>query len=165
MTLATRTISAQACTIPIAVAEDWKPNLAQVQSVDQALQILPAYIRYQRGTRDERIRAGINQFVRDRFFHDYSLLSAQENWIAVLSSFVWIDLGIPTLHDPNCGHGLRLTAQMNAATLVITAARATSKGDREQAWDDSEAPNVSYLFPIYDRNFPTVDWNPQSSAL
>ena len=52
--------------------------------------------------------------------------------------------------------GLRRTAQMNAETLLITAARAMSKGgSRTNISGDSEAPNVPYLFPICNRNFPT----------
>jgi hypothetical protein len=99
MTLATRTIGAPARPIPINIKDAWEPNLAQVQSIDQAMQVLPAYIQLQRGTREERITAGIDQFVRDRFFHGISVLSVQENWVAVLSGYVWFNLRIPVWPD------------------------------------------------------------------
>jgi hypothetical protein len=110
-TLATRTISAHARPVPSGIVEDWKPDLSQVRNIDQALAILPAYIAHQRGTRDERITAGIDQFVRDRFFHGTSHLSARENWIAALAGAVWSNLAIPVLPNDILKHRRAMCSQ------------------------------------------------------
>ena len=75
------------------------------------MQILPVYIEHQRGTREERITAGIDQFVRDRFFHGISLFSVQENWIAALSGAVWINLRNPVRPDDILKHRRAICSQ------------------------------------------------------
>jgi hypothetical protein len=119
MTFATRTIGEQARPIPIDIKDVWKPNLAQVQSIDQAMQVLPAYIQRQRGTREERITAGIDQFVRDRFFHGFSVLSEQENWVAVLSGYAWFDLRVPVWPDDILKHRRAMCSQQSIVFMEL----------------------------------------------
>jgi hypothetical protein len=111
VTLASQTVSVHARPVPSSIAEDWKPNLSQVQNIDQALAIMPAYIARQPGTRDEKITAGIDQFVRDRFFHGTSLLSAKENWIAALAGLAWSNLAIPVLPNDILKHRRAMCSQ------------------------------------------------------
>lgn len=97
--------------VPDALEEQWRPDLAQVRSVDAAMRILPSYVERQHGSREARIAAGIDQFVRDRFFHDTSLLSWRENWLAVAAGEYWINLRVPVQPDAILHHRRAICSQ------------------------------------------------------
>jgi hypothetical protein len=97
--------------VPDALEEQWRPDLAQVRSVGAAMRILPSYVERQHGSREARIAAGIDQFVRDRFFHDTSLLSWRENWLAVAAGEYWINLRVPVQPDAILQHRRAICSQ------------------------------------------------------
>jgi hypothetical protein len=97
--------------VPDALEEQWRPDLAQVRSVDAAMRILPSYVERQHGSREAKIAAGIDQFVRDRFFHDTSLLSWRENWLAVAAGEYWINLRVPVQPDAILHHRRAICSQ------------------------------------------------------
>ena len=136
-TLATGTIVASAKPIPTNIRDSWKSNLAQVQDIDQAMQVVPAYIYLQRGTREERITTGIDQFVRDRFFHGVSVLSEKENWVAVLSGYVWVNLRQPVLPDDILKHRRAMCSQQAIVFMELLKRFGIEYGSVLFRWRDS----------------------------
>jgi hypothetical protein len=105
--------------VPTALDEDWQPGLGEVRSIDEAMKVLPAYIARERGSREMRIARGVDRFVRDRFFHEVSLLSWRENWLAALSGFVWINLRQPVLPDDILHHRRAICSQQAIVAMEL----------------------------------------------
>ena len=64
--------------------EQWKANLAGIQTVDAAMPVVRTYIEAQTGAHDERIAKGIDQFVKDRFISGFSYIKPREDWLLTL---------------------------------------------------------------------------------
>jgi hypothetical protein len=111
MTAVSKLVPVQPRPVPARLAEDWKPQLAGVKTVDDALRILPSYIARERGSREARTAAGIDHFVRDRFFHGPSLLNYRHNWLAAAAGSFWIDLRMPVLPDEILHHRRAICSQ------------------------------------------------------
>jgi hypothetical protein len=92
-------------------AESWRPELARIRTIDAAMRELPAYIARQHGSRDARVAAGIDQFIRDRFYHDGSYVSVRSNWLAFMAGSVWLNLRIPVLPDAILRHRSAMCSQ------------------------------------------------------
>jgi hypothetical protein len=97
--------------VPRHVTESWRPELARIRTVDEAMRELPAYIARQHGSRDARVAAGIDQFLRDRFFHDGSYVSVHRNWLAFMAGSLWLNLRIPVLPDAILRHNSAMCSQ------------------------------------------------------
>lgn len=97
--------------VPAELGEDWYPDLSRVRSIDDAVRLLPRYIQREHGSRDARVAAAIDHFVRDRFFHAPSYLSARQDWLAVLASAFWVNLRIPVLPDDILDHRRAICSQ------------------------------------------------------
>lgn len=111
VTAATRPIHRTRLPIPPGLSESWRPDLADVRSVDEAMRVVPFYIARQKGSREARIAAGVDQFVRDRFVHGTSLLGYRHNWVAALGGFAWMDLRVPVLPDDILHHRHAICSQ------------------------------------------------------
>jgi hypothetical protein len=104
---------------PAGLAEDWKPQLASVKTVDDAVRILPAYFEREQGSREARIAAGIDRFVRDRFYHGPSLLNYRHNWIAAAAGAFWINLRMPVLPDEILHHRRAICSQQAIVFMAL----------------------------------------------
>ena len=111
MTLASRLMPHPHAPVPAQPGEDWRPQLARVRSVDDAMRILPAYIAREQGSREARTVRAVDAFVRDRFVHGGSLLSYHHNWLAALAGSLWIDLRMPMLPDDILHHRRAICSQ------------------------------------------------------
>jgi hypothetical protein len=111
MTGAVRMIHRDPRPVPARLTEDWRPDLARVRSVDDAMRVLPFYIAGQYGSREARVTAGIDKFVRDRFFHGDSSLGYRRNWLAAMAGAVWTDLRVPVLPDDILHHRRAICSQ------------------------------------------------------
>lgn len=113
MTAASQLIPFQRSSVPLAgeLAETWRPDLARVRSVDDAMRVLPAYIDRQHGSREARVAAGIDQFVRERFYHGKSYISFHRNWLAWIAGAFWINLREPVMPDEILRHRSALCNQ------------------------------------------------------
>src|SRR4051794_38385869 len=85
MTAASRLIPHVHGPAPTELGEDWRPELSRVRSIDAAMRVLPAYAAREQGSREARVTAAVDHFVRDRFIHGPSLISYHHNWLAALS--------------------------------------------------------------------------------
>ena len=97
--------------VPADTAENWRPELARVRSIDDAMRVLPRYIAREQGSREARVAAGVNHFVRDRFVHGASLISYHHNWLAGLAGAIWINLRVPVLPDDILHHRHAICSQ------------------------------------------------------
>ena len=81
---------------PTGVHESFDPTLQSITSVDAA-------VGYVLGETSERspaaLAAATDEFVRRRFFHDYSHFTARDDWLAYLAGFLWENLRVPVLPD------------------------------------------------------------------
>ena len=111
MTVASRIIPHLHAPVPDDPGEDWRPELSRVRSIDAAMQVLPAYVAREQGSRDARVTAAVDHFVRDRFVHGTSLISYHHNWLAALSGTVWINLRMPVLPDDILHHRRAMCSQ------------------------------------------------------
>lgn len=91
--------------------EDWRPELTRVRSIDDAMRVLPSYVARERGSREARVTAGADHFIRDRFVHGPSLLSYHHNWLAALAGTLWINLRMPVLPDDILHHRRAICSQ------------------------------------------------------
>lgn len=62
-------------------SEAYRPELSWVDSMSKARLVAWSYIQRQSGTSDQRVVAGVDAFVRDRFKHGFSYIAGRENWI------------------------------------------------------------------------------------
>lgn len=86
---------------PVSAPAPFDPDLMSVRSVDQAV----AYIRAQPGPWDAKARADkADEFIRRRFYHSYSFFDPDENWLAYLAGYAWIDLRSPVIPDDILKH-------------------------------------------------------------
>jgi hypothetical protein len=99
MTLVGRAAAVPVRPVPAVLAEQWRPELARVRSVDDAMDILPAYVAREQGSREARTAKAINQFVQERFFHGTSELTYRQNWLARFAGAGWLDLRVPVMPD------------------------------------------------------------------
>src|SRR4051794_27090419 len=97
--------------VPADLTEEWRPELARVRSIDDAMRVLPVYVARERGSREARVTAAIDHFVRDRFIHGESLLSYHHNWLAALAGAFWINLRMPVLPDDILHHRRAICSQ------------------------------------------------------
>jgi hypothetical protein len=105
--------------MPARVDEDWEAGLAEVRDVDAAMKVLPAYIARQKGSREMRIARGIDEFVRDRFFHGGSLLAWRENMLGALAGYAWMNLREPVLPDDILHHRRALCSQQAIVAMEL----------------------------------------------
>lgn len=81
---------------PTGAHESFDPTLESVTSVDAA-------VGYVLGETTRRSPAALasatDEFVRRRFFHDYSEFTPRDDWLAYLAGFVWSDLRAPVLAE------------------------------------------------------------------
>ncbi|MEA3040349.1 MAG: hypothetical protein QOE79_2862 [Sphingomonadales bacterium] len=105
--------------VPPVVQENWRPDLGRIRSIDAAMAVLPAYIARENGSREERIAAGIDRFVRDRFFHGLSFIGWRENWLAALSGYVWENLQVPVLPDDIMHHRRAICSQQAIVVMEL----------------------------------------------
>jgi hypothetical protein len=76
--------------------EKFDPALQSITNVDAAV----GYVLGENAGRDPQGRAAAaDEFVRRRFFHDYSEFTARDDWLAYLAGFAWSDLRSPVLPD------------------------------------------------------------------
>lgn len=79
-----------------AVSETFNPALGSITTVDDAAR----YVREQAKSNDPKALAdAADEFVRERFYHDYSFFDPGHDWIAYLSGFAWINLRSPVLPE------------------------------------------------------------------
>lgn len=104
MTAVGRMLPASRGPVPEELDEQWQPGLSDVRSVDDAMRVLPRYVAQERGSREARVTAAIDHFVRDRFFHGPSFISFHQNWLAWMAGIFWTDLRIPVLPDEILQH-------------------------------------------------------------
>lgn len=123
---------------PSKLAESWDPRLARVQSIDQAMQVLPSYIARQHGSRDARIASGVYMFVRQRFFHDWSYLTYRENWLAALSGLVWINLREPVLPDDILKHRRAICSQQAIVMIELLRQYGIRHAAVTMSWPDPD---------------------------
>lgn len=97
--------------VPADLREAWRPDLAQVRTLEEAERLLPAYIARERGSREQRTAAAIDRFVRERFFHGTSELAYRENWLAVVAGIIWLDLRVPVLPEEILQHRRAMCSQ------------------------------------------------------
>jgi hypothetical protein len=119
MTAASRLLPHPHAPLPAEISEEWRPELAGVRSMDEAMRVLPAYIARERGSREARVAAAIDHFIRDRFVHGESLLSYHHNWIAALAGSVWINLRMPVLPDDILHHRRAICSQQSIVFMEL----------------------------------------------
>jgi hypothetical protein len=111
MAVASRVVPTSARAVPATLQEQWRPDLARVRSVDEAMALLPAYIAREKGSRQSRTAAAIDRFVRERFFHGGSEFTPRENWLAYLAGGLWINLRMPVIADDILHHRRAICSQ------------------------------------------------------
>jgi hypothetical protein len=124
--------------VPSVVAEDWRPGLAQIRSIDAAMAVLPAYYARESGSREARIANGIDRFVRDRFFHGSSYLDWRENWLAALSGFAWVNLKVPVLPDDIMRHRRAICSQQAIVFMELLRRNGLHAGAVVASWPSSD---------------------------
>jgi hypothetical protein len=135
-TAASKWVPPHAPPLPAAPAEAWKPRLADVKTVDDALKILPSYAAREHGSRDARIAFGIDRFVRDRFLHGPSLLNVRHNWLAGLAGLVWINLRMPVLPDEILHHRRAICSQQAIVFMALLKHSGIDYGSVLIAWPE-----------------------------
>ena len=81
---------------PTGAHESFDPTLQSVTSVDAAV----GYVLGETTLRSPAaLAAATDEFVRRRFFHDFSKLRVRDDWLAYLAGFVWGNLRVPVLPD------------------------------------------------------------------
>jgi hypothetical protein len=111
MTLVGRSAAVPARPVPAALKEQWRPELARVRSVGEAMDLLPAYMARERGSREARAAKAINQFVQERFFHGESELTYRQNWLGRLAGAGWLNLRVPVIPDDILKHRRAICSQ------------------------------------------------------
>lgn len=119
---------------PPVLAEAWRPGLREVRSIDDAMTVLPAYIARQSGSRQMRIARGIDQFVRERFFHDTSLLTWRENALAALTGYLWVNLREPVLPDDILHHRRAICSQQAIVAMELLKRYGLHRAAVMMAW-------------------------------
>lgn len=119
-------------------SETWRPDLARVRSVDDAMRVLPAYIDRQHGSRDARVAAGIDQFVRERFYHGNSYISFHRNWLAAVAGAFWINLREPVVADEILRHRSALCNQQSIVFQELLKRYNIHYASVTMAWPDPQ---------------------------
>lgn len=84
--------------------EAFQAELAAVNTVDEALLVLPYFFANKHDPSDRDIADAIDSFLRFRFMHGFSEYGFRENWGAYLAGFVWSHLRNPVLPDDILAH-------------------------------------------------------------
>lgn len=84
--------------------EAFQPELAAVNTVDEAMLVLPAFLANKQDPSSKDIADAIDSFLRLRFVHGFSEYGFHENWSAHLSGYVWSHLRNPVLPDDILAH-------------------------------------------------------------
>src|SRR5438067_1365881 len=124
--------------VPAELNEKWQSSLADVRSVDAAMKVLPGYIARQQGSQEMRVARGIDQFVRDRFFHGISLLSWRENSLAALAGYAWINLREPVLPDDILHHRRAICSQQAIVAMELLRRYGMHRAAVMMAWDSPD---------------------------
>jgi hypothetical protein len=133
--------------VPARVDEDWRPDLARIRSIDAAMAVLPAYVARESGSREARIAAGIDRFVRDRFFHGPSFIDWRENWLAALGGFFWSNLQVPVLPDDIMRHRRAICSQQAIVFMELLRRNGIHAGAVLASWPSSD-PGASGHFAV-----------------
>jgi hypothetical protein len=129
-----------------AVAEEWDPNLARVQTLDDAMPVVREYISKQVGTRDERIANGIDQFVRDRFIHGFSFTSVQDDWLLNLVELAARrNLTVPVIPDDILKHRHAMCSQQAIVFRALLRRFGMEYGAVMFGWPDPDPYNRGHF--------------------
>lgn len=148
--------------VPLAsVREDFNSRLTSINSLEAAVPVVDRYIARERGSRQERIAAGIDHFIRDRFVHGYSRFYIQENWTARAAGFAWANLAMPVTPDTILEHRHALCSQQSIVFMALLRHYGIDFGSVLMSWPDPDpasrghfavAARVDEVWRYYDAN-------------
>lgn len=102
------------------VGESYRSELSWVNSISEARMVAWSYIQRQSGTSDERIVAGVDAFVRDRFSHGISHVAGHENWILAAAGGVPpFGLNVPVDVDSILQHRHAMCSQQSIVFMQL----------------------------------------------
>jgi hypothetical protein len=127
--------------LPADLNEEWRPELARVRSIDDAMRLLPVYAAREQGSREKRMTFAIDRFVRDRFVHGPSLLSYHHNWLAALAGALWINLRVPVLPDDILHHRHAICSQQAIVFMELLKRSHIGYASVLMAWPGPEGKN------------------------
>ncbi|HEY0413442.1 MAG TPA: transglutaminase-like domain-containing protein [Allosphingosinicella sp.] len=125
--------------VPAGLHERWRPELAGVRTVDEAMRILPDYAARERGSPQARTAAAIDRFVRERFFHGGSEFTYAQNWLAYLAGALWIDLRIPVIPDDILQHRRAICSQQAIVFMELLKRHGIAYASVLIAWPSDPA--------------------------
>jgi hypothetical protein len=100
--------------------EQWRPSLAWIDTIDKAMPVVTSYIKSQRGSHDEKVVKGVDEFVRDRFVHGISHTSWRENWaLAALGGAPPYGLSVPIGADSILRHRHAMCSQQSIIFMEL----------------------------------------------
>lgn len=111
LTVGAKLSPAEADPVPALVTESWQPDLARIESVDQAMQVVPGFIARQTGSREARIVNGIDAFVRARFVHGPAYIPLDQNWLIRGLATMFPTVAVPVRPDAILQHNHALCSQ------------------------------------------------------
>jgi hypothetical protein len=121
------------------VDEQWKPGLARVQSMDAAIPVVRNYIAEQRGTREERIAKGIDEFVRDRFVHGFSYTPPNDDFLLnLIEKMARRDLTVPVGPDDILKHRRAMCSQQSIIFMEMLRRFNMEFGAVLMSWSDPD---------------------------
>lgn len=99
MTLYAHVATAHPRPIPDRIRDEYIPALGRIRTLDDAAAAVPAFEDPNESSRQKRIADAIDRLLRARFFHGYSELRPDQDWVAALAGHLWFDLQVPVLPD------------------------------------------------------------------
>jgi len=143
--LAARYAAAEPRPVPAVLGEDWRPDMARIRSIDAAMAAVPVYIAREKGSREARIAAGIDRFLRDRFFHGPSFIDWRENWLAALSGFAWANLQVPVLPDDILRHRRAMCSQQAIVFMELLRRHGIHYAAVVASWPSSDPATTGHF--------------------
>lgn len=125
--------------------ERWNANLFHVQSIEAAIPVVNQYISKERGTREERIADGIDDFVRDRFVHGVPHEPIQENWAARLAGIAWDNLSVPVTVEGILHHRHAMCSEQSIVFMALLQRYGLEYGSVLFRWPDPDPLNRGHF--------------------
>jgi hypothetical protein len=131
--------------VPAVIAESWRPELARVRSIDEAMSLIPAYVVHEQGSREARVAKAVNRFVQERFFHGASEFTYRQNWLGWFAGAGWLNLRVPVIPDDILKHRRAICSQQAIVFMELLRRHGLHYASVLISWPDANGGPIGHF--------------------